>query len=97
MNVLPLTIHSAVVLSQFPMETLCLYIVYRETVDQVSFPGESDAMEIRKVQITGGSSFVITLPKDWAQAQKIRKNDRVTKSAEKKEATMPIESVTAKP
>ena len=32
-------------------------------------------MEIRKVQITGGSSFVITLPKDWAQAQKIRKND----------------------
>jgi phosphate uptake regulator len=32
-------------------------------------------MEIRKVQITGGSSFVITFPKDWAEAQKIRKND----------------------
>jgi phosphate uptake regulator len=32
-------------------------------------------MEIRKVQITGGSSFVITLPKDWAESQKIRKND----------------------
>jgi phosphate uptake regulator len=32
-------------------------------------------MEIRKVQITGGSSFVITLPKDWIEAQKIHKND----------------------
>jgi phosphate uptake regulator len=32
-------------------------------------------MEIRKVQITGGSSFVITLPKDWADAQQIKKND----------------------
>ena len=32
-------------------------------------------MEIRKVQLTGGSSFVITLPKDWVNAQKIQKND----------------------
>jgi phosphate uptake regulator len=32
-------------------------------------------MEIRKVQITGGSSFVVTLPKDWIEAQKIHKND----------------------
>jgi phosphate uptake regulator len=32
-------------------------------------------MEIRKVQLTGGSSFVITLPKDWVEAQKIKKND----------------------
>ena len=32
-------------------------------------------MEIRKVQITGGSSFVITLPKDWAEKHGIRKND----------------------
>jgi len=32
-------------------------------------------MEIRKVQITGGSSFVITLPKDWAKEQNIQKND----------------------
>ena len=32
-------------------------------------------MEIRKVQITGGSSFVVTLPKGWIEAQKIRKND----------------------
>ncbi len=32
-------------------------------------------MEIRKVQVTGGSSYVITLPKDWAEAQQIKKND----------------------
>jgi len=27
--------------------------------------------------MTGGSSFVVTLPKDWAEAQKIKKNDPV--------------------
>ena len=32
-------------------------------------------MDIRKVQITGGSSFVITLPKEWARSQKLEKND----------------------
>jgi len=32
-------------------------------------------MEIRKVQVTGGSSFVITLPKEWADKQKVKKND----------------------
>ncbi|HUU75667.1 MAG TPA: PhoU domain-containing protein [Methanoregulaceae archaeon] len=32
-------------------------------------------MEIRKVQITGGSSFVITLPKEWAESMHIKKND----------------------
>jgi phosphate uptake regulator len=32
-------------------------------------------MEIRKVQITGGSSFVISLPKEWAQSMNIKKND----------------------
>lgn len=32
-------------------------------------------MEIRRVQVTGGASFVVTLPKDWAEAQKIAKND----------------------
>ena len=32
-------------------------------------------MDIRKVQITGGSSYVITLPKDWAEAQQVKKND----------------------
>lgn len=34
-------------------------------------------MEIRRVQVTGGASFVVTLPKDWAEAQKIQKNDPV--------------------
>lgn len=32
-------------------------------------------MEIRKVQVTGGSSFVITLPKEWAEKQNVKKND----------------------
>lgn len=34
-------------------------------------------MDIRKVQMTGGSSFVLTLPKDWITALNIRKNDPV--------------------
>ena len=34
-------------------------------------------MEIRRVQVTGGASYVVTLPKDWAEGQKIRKNDPV--------------------
>jgi len=34
-------------------------------------------MEIRRVQVTGGASFVVTLPKDWAESQKIVKNDPV--------------------
>ena len=34
-------------------------------------------MEIRRVQMTGGASYVVTLPKDWAEAQKIKKNDPV--------------------
>ncbi|MCS6937097.1 MAG: phosphate uptake regulator PhoU [Candidatus Bipolaricaulota bacterium] len=29
-------------------------------------------MEIRKVQITGGATFMVTLPKDWAEAQKLQ-------------------------
>ena len=32
-------------------------------------------MEIRRVQLTGGSSYIITLPKEWIDAQKIKKND----------------------
>jgi len=32
-------------------------------------------MEIRKVQVTGGSSYIISLPKEWARSQKIGKND----------------------
>ena len=34
-------------------------------------------METRKVQMTGGSSFVITLPKEWTRSYKIKKNDIV--------------------
>jgi phosphate uptake regulator len=34
-------------------------------------------MDIRKVQVTGGSSFVVTLPKEWAEQQKLKKNDPV--------------------
>jgi phosphate uptake regulator len=32
-------------------------------------------MELRKVQFTGGSSYVLTLPKLWIDAEKIKKND----------------------
>jgi phosphate uptake regulator len=32
-------------------------------------------METRKVQLTGGSSYVITLPKEWIKSLKINKND----------------------
>jgi len=34
-------------------------------------------MEIRKVQMTGGSSYIITLPKEWIKSLKIQKNDSV--------------------
>jgi len=34
-------------------------------------------MQIRRVQSTGGSSYVMTLPKEWIDAQKIRKNDPI--------------------
>jgi phosphate uptake regulator len=32
-------------------------------------------MDIRRVQMTGGSSYIITLPKQWVQSQQIKKND----------------------
>jgi phosphate uptake regulator len=34
-------------------------------------------MEIRRVQMTGGSSYIITLPKEWIKSLKIQKNDQV--------------------
>ena len=34
-------------------------------------------MDVRRVQITGGSSFMITLPKDWANSVGLKKNDTV--------------------
>lgn len=32
-------------------------------------------MEVRRVQVTGGSSYIITLPKEWIKLLKIKKND----------------------
>ena len=32
-------------------------------------------MDIRKVQVTGGSSYIITLPKEWIEKLKVQKND----------------------
>jgi phosphate uptake regulator len=32
-------------------------------------------MDVRKVQFTGGSSYVLTLPKEWIEAEQIKKND----------------------
>jgi phosphate uptake regulator len=32
-------------------------------------------MEIRKVQVTGGSSYIVSLPKDWVLSSNIKKND----------------------
>lgn len=34
-------------------------------------------MEVRRVQITGGSSYVITLPKEWIKTMNIKKNDQL--------------------
>ena len=35
------------------------------------------SMEIRRVQMTGGSSYIITLPKEWIKKLNIKKNDQV--------------------
>lgn len=32
-------------------------------------------MDVRRVQITGGSSYVVTLPKEWIKSLNIKKND----------------------
>ncbi|WOF16186.1 phosphate uptake regulator PhoU [Methanoplanus sp. FWC-SCC4] len=32
-------------------------------------------MEVRKVQITGGSSYIVSLPKEWIRNSNIKKND----------------------
>lgn len=34
-------------------------------------------MDIRRVQMTGGSSFIITLPKEWIRSVHIKKNDPI--------------------
>ena len=35
-------------------------------------------MELRRIQITGGSSYMVTLPKDWADSVGLKKNDAVS-------------------
>ncbi len=35
------------------------------------------SIETRKVQITGGSSFIISLPKDWAASKNLKKGDPI--------------------
>ena len=35
----------------------------------------NDNMEIRRVQRTGGSSYVVTLPKEWIKSSNVKKND----------------------
>ena len=54
-------------------------------------------MEIRRVQITGGASFVVTLPKDWAESQKIRKNDPVGLTVQPDGTLLITKSVTEEP
>ena len=34
-------------------------------------------MDIRKIQVTGGASFIVSLPKEWARKNNISKNDKV--------------------
>ena len=34
-------------------------------------------VDVRKIQITGGSSFMITLPKEWADSVGLKKNDAI--------------------
>ena len=44
------------------------------------YPHDTNAyqsMEIRKVQITGGSSYIVSLPKQWIRSANIQKNDPV--------------------
>lgn len=41
-------------------------------------PLSATTMEIRKVQMTGGSSMMITLPKEWTETVGLKKNDPVS-------------------
>lgn len=34
-------------------------------------------MEIRRIQVTGGSSYIVTLPKEWIKSLNIKKNDPI--------------------
>ncbi len=39
--------------------------------------GRQSSVDQRRIQMTGGSSFMITLPKDWAESVGLKKNDTV--------------------
>ncbi|MDD1694015.1 MAG: AbrB/MazE/SpoVT family DNA-binding domain-containing protein [Methanoregula sp.] len=54
-------------------------------------------MEIRRVQVTGGSSFVVTLPKGWAEDQKIKKNDPVGLEVQPDGALLVTKKITDEP
>jgi phosphate uptake regulator len=54
-------------------------------------------MEIRRVQMTGGASFVVTLPKDWAESQKIKKNDPIGLTVQSDGTLLVTRSITEEP
>lgn len=49
--------------------------VTTQTLNNTEMSLHKMPMEIRKVQVTGGSSYVITLPKEWVKSLNIKKND----------------------
>jgi len=51
------------------MKLIYLYI------NLCTYTKDTENMEIRRVQMTGGSSYVITLPKNWIENLQIKKND----------------------
>jgi len=64
------------------------YQILTENIDDHIYPIEKNRiddhtelqkteyyMDIRKVQVTGGSSYIITLPKDWIEKLNVQKND----------------------
>lgn len=50
------------------------YIDSRQIYIEGSYRSDVD---VRRIQITGGSSFMITLPKEWAESVGLQKNDPV--------------------
>ncbi|HDS63629.1 MAG TPA: phosphate uptake regulator PhoU, partial [Methanofollis liminatans] len=57
------------------MENICEYRESRGIYTNIGIL--YGIMEIRKVQITGGSSYIVSLPKEWIKASRIGKNDPV--------------------
>ncbi|WP_292407879.1 MULTISPECIES: phosphate uptake regulator PhoU [unclassified Methanoculleus] len=54
-------------------------------------------MEIRKVQITGGSSYIVSLPKQWIKAANIQKNDPVGLVAQPDGSLLVIPKINGEP